>query len=381
MKKIYWRPHRVSRVELVLIAVIAVVGVFLSETFLVREKQPFYKEKLEAARLSRTAMKTIKQERLRKGIKIDKEADPAESGMIGVLMSAVTTNSGHLQAKQTSINPNFAAVIVHMLKRAEVEEGDFVAVGLSSSFPAMNVHVYSALQTLNLEPVVISSVSGSQWGANMPNFLWVDMERLLYEQKVFRFRSIAASRGGVDDRALGLSKWGKRLLDDSIERNDIQTIKPENYEDSLNKRMQIYNEALGDGPFKAYINVGGGTISVGTAAGKRAFRPGLNRKPPYSPITVDSVIGRMSLDGIPVIHLVQIDRLAERYGLPLQPLTIPPIGEGQIFYKMEYSEWLPPVMLGIILLAMFAFIRMDWGFRIFQVDHSKTERKPPEQMV
>lgn len=381
MKKIYWRPQRVSRVELVLIAVIALVGIFLVEIFHVREQQPFYKEKLEAADLAREAMQVIKEERLKRGYKIDKDADPAESGMIGILMSPVTTNSGYLPAKQTTINPNFAAVMVHWLKRVGVEEGDVVAAGLSGSFPALNVSAFAAMQVLKVDPIIITSVSGSQWGANIPNFLWIDMERILNKNKLFDFHSIAASRGGVDDRALGLSKRGKMQLDDAIERNGLMAIKEENYEASLERRMQIYSEFAGARPIKAYINIGGGTISVGTAQGKKAFMPGLNRRLPRGPLTSDSIIGRMAFNDIPVIHLVRIDRLAERFGLPRQPQKMPPIGEGKIFSKMEYNKWMPPGVLVVILLSMYAFIRMDWGFRIFRSSPKLQERKPPEQMV
>lgn len=381
MKKIYWRPHRVSRIELILIAVIALVGIFLVEAFHMRQQQLYYKEKLEAAKLSREAMKVIKEERQKRGMKIDKEADPAESGMVGVLMSPVTTNSGHLPAKQTSINPNFAAVIVHWLKKVGVEEGDVVAAGLSGSFPSINISVFSALQVLRVDPIIISSVSGSQWGANIPNLLWVDMERIFNQNKIFNFHSIAASRGGVDDRALGLSKLGKTMLDEAIERSGLISINEENYEASLERRMYIYSEFAGARPIKAYINVGGGTISVGTVEGKKAFKPGLNRSMPRGPLTSDSVIGRMAYNDVPVIHLVSIDRLAERFGLPLQPQEIPPIGDGTIFYKMEYNKWLPPTVLSVVLLFMFAFIRMDWGFRIFRSNQKQHDRKPPEQMV
>lgn len=381
MKKIYWRPQKVSYIELILIAVIALVGIFLVETLLVREQQLGYREKIAAAKLSLDAMKQIKEYRIKKGMKIDKEADPAETGMVGMLMTPVTTNSGHLSAKQTSINPNFAAVIVHLLMKAGVNEGDVVAVGTSGSFPCMNIHVFAAIQTMKLKPIIISSASGSQWGANIPNLLWIDMEKILYKDNIFDFVSVAASRGGVDDRGLGLSKRGKNILDDSIEANGLIFIKAETPEGSLDKRMQIYTEYANENPIIAYVNIGGGTISVGGTLGKKTFKPGLNKNLPRGPFTQDSAMRRMSLDGIPVIHLVSIDLLAERYGLPLQPQSIPPIGEGKIFYKMEYSQWLPLVVLGIILVTMIAFIRMDWGFRLFQSNKMKNERKPPEQMV
>ena len=93
--------------------------------------------------------------------------------MIGTLISPVTSNSGHLAAKQGSLNPNFAAVVVSWLRSAGVGEGDYVAVGVSGSFPGFNTVVYAALQALNAKPLVISSASSSQWGANVPELLWI----------------------------------------------------------------------------------------------------------------------------------------------------------------------------------------------------------------
>ena len=49
---------------------------------------------------------------------------------------------------------------------------------------------------------------------------------------------------------------------------------------------------------------------------------------PREAASIDSVMTRFALEGIPVIHLIKINVLAERYGLPLQPQVIPAVGEG-----------------------------------------------------
>ncbi len=133
---------------------------------------------------------SLGRKRLRKNLPIDPESDPAQTGLIGELLSPLTTNPGHLPAKQTSANPNFSAVIIHLLKRAGVKEGDKVAVGFSGSFPALNICVLAAIDTLKADPIVISSAGSSQWGANHPDFMWPDMEKLLHEKHVFPYRSV-----------------------------------------------------------------------------------------------------------------------------------------------------------------------------------------------
>jgi poly-gamma-glutamate system protein len=181
MRRVIWRPRAVSRRALALIAIIALGGVYQAERVIVRSRQPHYELKLRAAELAEQAMIAVKEERIARGYPIDASVDPAETGLVGLPYSDVTSIAGNLASKQTSINPNFAAVVLEMLKELNVQEGDKVAVGVSGSFPALNICVYSALQTLKADPVIIASGAASQWGANFDDFLWIDMERELFD--------------------------------------------------------------------------------------------------------------------------------------------------------------------------------------------------------
>jgi len=77
-----------------------------------------------------------------------------------------------------------------MLMESELKKNDVVAVAFTGSLPGLNIAVLSALQTLNLKPLVITSVGASNWGANDPYFTWLDMERLLYDAEIFNYRSL-----------------------------------------------------------------------------------------------------------------------------------------------------------------------------------------------
>ena len=381
MTKVFWRPHKVSRVELGLVTLLALGGVFATERFTVVEKQDNYELKLEAARKARRAFETVRSERIARGHTFDPDVDPAQTGMVGLLMSPVTTNSGHLPSKQMSVNPNFAALVVHYLKRVGIEEGDVVAVGLSGSFPAINISVYAALETIGAVPIVIASASASQFGANDPDLTWLDMERLLAARGVFKTRTAATSRGGIEDRGLGATKVGRALLDEAMKRSGARIIKSTTYGESVEERMSIYEEVAEGRPVKAYINVGGGTTSVGTKVGKRLFKPGINRSLPPGSRELDSVMNRMVIEGIPVIHLVKIAELAQHYGFPQTMETTPQPGQGRIFVREAYNVWLASGLVALILLALIGFVRMDWGFRIFKITRGRGPRKAPEQMV
>jgi len=82
---------------------------------------------------------------------------------------------GNLEAKRTSTNPAFAALLVKYFKEANLKKGDVIAIGASGSFPTLIVAVLSAARVLELEPLIIYSVGSSEYGANLPEFTFVEM--------------------------------------------------------------------------------------------------------------------------------------------------------------------------------------------------------------
>ncbi len=379
MKALYWRPHRVSRVELLIVLLFAIGGLFLVERFRALRQLEHFQDKIEAATRAQHALETIRNERLAQGLEIDPESDLTGSGILGLINSPVTSNTGNLASKRSSINPNFAALVVQDLKTLGLEPGDRVALGLSGSFPAINIALFAAVETLELKAISIASTSSSQWGSNDPKMLWIDMERILQERGVFKLRSVAASLGAIKDRGEGLSNEGKAILREAIAYNGLQLIQAESLHESVEQRMKIYKAA---GEIKAYINVGGGAASVGTHIGKKLYQPGLNLKSPIGAGRIDSVMSRFSLSGVPVLHLSKIRRLARRWGFPLNPQKPPAVGEGRIYVERIYNRWLAGGICLLLLFLMGAIIRSDLGFRLTRMARlSRGEIKAPEEMV
>jgi poly-gamma-glutamate system protein len=397
----YWKPEGASQVQRAVVAALAIVGLVAVEVFPSEEQQPHYAEKMLAARKAQEALEVIHEASERRGLSLRLKTDPSGSRMIGEVLSPITSGSGSLVSKQTSVNPNFAAVVVEWLKELRVKPGDVVAVGLSGSFPAMNVAVYSALHELGIDPIIISSTAASQWGANDPSFTWLDMEAVLRKSEVFPYKSVAASLGGVGDDAIGLSKRGRRMLERAIERNQIPMLAelddgkpPEPVvqegteepgpslalvdEDRVRERMRVYYEKAGDRPIKAYVNVGGGTVSVGTKVGKRKFNPGLNARPPKGIEDMPpSVLGAFLESGVPGIHVTRIIDLAEQYGLEIAPRATPEVGAGAIFQKRQPNRWLAGIVLALILMSLFVIARAPWGTRMLRTTIPPESVMPP----
>jgi poly-gamma-glutamate system protein len=378
MKKVYWRPQSLPIVATLFIAALALAGMLSVEVFKTHVRQPHYGEKIQAARLAQSAMEAIQYERLKRGLTIDPETDPARSGLIGTLVTPVTSDAGDLNAKQTSVNPNFAAVIVTLLARARVREGDRVAVSFSGSFPALNICVLSAISAMKLKPVIISGASGSQWGANDPNFLWIDMETFLNKKGFFPFRSEMASIGGRNDRGKEMTDKGRELILQAIKRNDLAILEAKTIRENVDRRIALY---FRDRPPSVFINVGGGIAAAGVRTYKVFMKPGLLSQEVPGAENLDSVIARFLREQIPVIHLGNIRQLAEHYGLPVAPTTTPSVGEGRIYTRKEYNRPLAAGILAAIFLALFLLVRSDRGFRMMQALSRKQEEGPPELMI
>jgi len=298
--------------------------------------------------------------------------------LIGSFVTSVTSEAADLEAKQTTVNPNFAAVVVELLKEAGAKDGDPVAASFSGSFPALNIAACAAMATLHLKPIIISSASSSQWGANNPDFLWIDMEHFLNSKGIFPFHSVAASMGGKHDRGTELTEKGRQEIFRAINRNGLALIKSGTVHENIDHRMNIYFNKTRP---KVYLNVGGGRAAVGIRPFKRLLKPGLLFSDLPMGERADSVIRRFLKEGVPVIHLGDIKELAHQYRLPVSPTTMPKIGEGSVYYQKSYNLWLAGATLLAIILGFYGFARSDWGFRMLQAAPYKKETGPPEPMI
>jgi hypothetical protein len=143
--------------------------------------------------------------------------------------------------------------------------------------------------------------------------------------------------------------------------------------------MQIYEQEAGTRAIKAYVNIGGGSASVGTHVGKKQFLPGINTEPPRAETLMDSVMLRFLSRDIPVIHVTQIKKLAKDNGLVEKPEIPPRIGDGTVYVKAEYDRYLAAAGLLAIAGALFALLRLGWGVRLFRA--RRGEAPPPEAML
>ncbi len=341
-----------------ILSLLALFCLLAVETQKTDVERKWYREKLEASQLSKECADLIKEHRLHKGVFVDVINDPNKTALIGQDITPITTDQGNIEAKLTSTNPNFAAVVVDMLKEADLKENDAVAVSFTGSFPALNIAVHSAMQALKLKPVIITSVGASNWGANDPYFTWLDMEKFLYDTKLFKYKSVAASMGGGLDRGRGLSPEGRDLIKDAVDRNKIEFIDEDYLENSIEKRLEIYKSHTKT-PIKLFINVGGGIASIGSTENYQFVPSGFSPPLAIKNFPVKGVLIRMSEENIPFIHLLNITQLAKKYGLPISPSPLPLPGEGDIFIQKQYSMTLTIIVTLILVLFIVVVLVLE----------------------
>jgi poly-gamma-glutamate system protein len=284
---------------------------------------PFRREAAEAARLMANAEAAVRECRGAKGWPVDEKSDPNRTGLIGLETSAITTSLGNLAAKRTTTNPDFAGLAVRLLREAGVRKGDTIAVGASSSFPALIIAVLSAARIMDLKPLVIASLGASEWGANIPAFNWLDMEECLERAGLLDVKPIALAIGGDEDIGRDMSRGGREILRARISATGLPFLEKSDLRANVEERLRLYDEAAGGQPIKAFVNIGGSWSNIGTNTEVLKLRPGLLRDVFVPDPGERGVLQAMAAKRIPVIHLLNIKGLAERYGLPWDPRPLP----------------------------------------------------------
>ena len=313
----------------------------------------------EAARLMVRATAAIRDCRLAGGFTVDPAADPNGTGLIGVESSAVTTSAGRLEAKRTTANPDFAALAVSLLREAGARPGDAVAVGASSSFPGLIVATLAAARVLGLEPLIISSLGASQWGANVPGFGWLEMEGCLRAVGLCDTAPVARSVGGEGDVGRDMDPAGRSALEARLLAGDAPVLAEPDLARNVARRLALYRERAAGRRIAAFVNIGGSTANIGTNAEVLKLRPGLTGGVFVPPPDERGVMQAMAAEGVPVIHLLNIRGLCERYGLPWDPRPLPEPGASPL-YRRSGRGSRPPVLPTVAYLLAIAVL-LKWG--------------------
>ena len=267
------------------------------------------------------------------------------SGMIGSEYTGLTTTLGSYESKTTSTNPNFSSVIYNYLKKMQLTSGDVVALNLSSSFPALNIQTIMTVESMGIQPIIISSIGASTFGATDEAMTYLDMEMLLYEKGLIQSKSVLISSGGDDDLGTNMDQAVLARVIERLVSKGYSFYREEDYKKNIDTRMKLYEGAA------ALVNVGGNYVSHTENDIGYFDDNGLIEPSGYN-YTKKGLIGMFLSQNKAVLHLLNIKDLAMKHHLPIDPTTTT-IGEGGAFTKTHYSiVWISVSMVFIILLVL-----------------------------
>ena len=330
----------------------------LSINFRTIDVSPSYEDKIEAANLMQKAMSILKNHRMEESVFIDIENDPNETGLVGSPFSLITTDEGDLDSKLTTLDPNFSAVMVELMYQLGLKDGDTIAVLMTGSMPGANIAVLTACKALGVIPITITSVGASQWGANLVDFTWLDMESILFENDLISSRSIAASIGGRNDMGRLLSPSGRDLIMENINKHELPLIRKERLADNIQHRMDLYGSIQSINKYDAIVNVGGGVASLGTSFNLRLLPPGVVKRNIIQDIVrpggIEGVFSKFLKFDVPGLHILNIRPLTQEFKMPFAPIPIPEIGVGGLYAIEKYNVWVAGICLIVVISSVLA---------------------------
>ena len=343
---------------LVILSAIALVSFVVSINSTTIDISPSYDMKIKAANLMKESMVELKNVRMEAGVFIDDENDPNETGLVGSPFSLITTDEGDLDAKLTTLDPNFSAGMVELMLRMNLQKGDTVAILLTGSMPGANIAVLTAASAMGLIPMVITSVGASQWGANHADFTWLDMESILFNKGLINSRSVAASVGGRNDMGRLLSPAGREIIISNIENYNIPLIRKNRLAENIDERMKLFESFNKITNYSAMINVGGGVASLGTSFNSKLLPAGIIKRSDVVNISIrdggiEGVLAKFAKKNVPVLHVLNIKSLTEQLGMPFAPIPIPEVGSGVLYAEEKYNILIATVCLFIVCGLVF----------------------------
>ncbi len=333
--------HR-SRLRIVLAAVVSVIAWIVLQAASPRPAISWSEEMLEAADRMQQATATVAQFCEAAGIQVDESRDPNRTCLIGPEYTPLFTTLGQLEAKRTTINPDVAGLLVHLLLEAGVTAGDTIAVGASASFPALSMATLAAAEAMDVIPITIISLGSSSYGATRPEFNLLHIYELLLDEGLLATPAAGISLGGENDVGTEFDSVLREALLRQIRTSGIPLISDPDLNGNVNQRLAIYSGTVENG-VAAFVNIGGSDANLGVSPLVLEVTPGLNTELTLPPPNERGVLFEMGARGVPVIHLLHVRGLAQRYGLPWDPIPLPNPGATvlrNVVTKPTRSFWL-----------------------------------------
>ena len=308
---------------------------------------------VSAAKTMNSAIEEIGAYKKNNNIPAALMTNPTNSGFIGIEFSPITTTLGNLEAKQTSTNPDFAALLVHWLNQLKLNPEQKAIIHASGSFPALSIASIIACETIGIEPIICSSAGASSFGANIPQLTYWDMENYLWKKGIIKHHTQYATPGGNHDNGSSFWEGGMEIIREAAYRNGHILIITNSLEDAIERKWNFMQKFK---PVGVIINIGGNQAAIGNNKCSLSIPNGLILTPLICSASNKGLIHLFNQENIPVIHFLNIRNIALQNGIAVSPSSFPEPGQSSLYYTEDRPLWLPIVSFTLVF-ALLIYLR------------------------
>lgn len=330
---------RRKRTRALLLAAFFVLSVCIAMTL--RTKQtvptPYYDTQLAAAAQLEQCFQAVRGYKEARAIPLAPE-DVHQTGLIGAEYTLITTTIGALEAKRTTASPDMGALCVRLLYEAGVRAGDTVGAGMSGSFPALNLALICACESMGVQLICIPSIGASTYGANQPELTFPEMMWQLQRDGIIATKAQFVTVGGDYDVGAGMDETLLKQVKNSLAQKGLTLVEQPDFQANLRMREAIYRE----NNIVCFVAVGGNVTSLGRGESGISLGQGVLSAAHAPKLDEDSgLVQRYLAQGMSVIHLLNIKKLVAEYGMPYDPPVFGAAGESAVYYHTTYAKaWL-----------------------------------------
>ncbi|MCP5064056.1 MAG: poly-gamma-glutamate system protein [Ignavibacteriae bacterium] len=333
--------------QLLFLSILSVAIVLSVNFFSTSQLREGHVKMAKAANKMNVANQKLREFRKSLNLEIDRNFDPLLSGFIGTEFSPITTTLGDLHAKQISTNPDFAALFILWFNQLNLKKNDNIVIHLSGSFPALGIAAIIACEFYGLNPIILSSIGASSFGANYPQLTYWDIESYLYKKKIISNHTSYATFGGQNDNGSSFWEDGVELGIEAAKRNNLKVHIFDDINDVIEDKLVFIKSKE---PITLFINIGGNQSAVGNTPTNIFSDYGLIKTQFNN--NGDGLLSIMNKMNIPIIHMLNIKDIALENGIDLIPNRNYKVRESDLYISKGNSKTTIVVALILISLAL-----------------------------
>ena len=137
---------------------------------------------------------------------------------------------------------------------------------------------------------------------------------------------------------------------------------------------------FGNNNYKAVVNVGGGVASLGTGFNLKLLPPGVVYRHDIEAISrkggIEGTVVKFVKQNMPLIHVLNIQKLTENLGMPFAPIPIPEIGQGSLYAIQKYD-----LLITFLCLLVVAGMVIGVGWKSHQQIKQRIMEHEPDSVL